>query len=335
MVDKKFQIPGDANGNLGKRVPSGKILVPGQIWPEGDGSRWILAGHAKLREPSLTMLNEFLALHESTGHDSILKFEHEWGVLAMTGGKGTSRPCAEAQPEGFDPHDAWRYFSRRATAVLRISDALKNGRLGDLADWGVIAAVQSSGEAPGRETLKAAIDRHKYGMGFASDIPRGTQKRAPVDQGRDIIAGEIEQWLSFWKTGRMRGLSDFTLQWSPDAQKWELQIDYHGYTFAAIALQLALYVADADSLYICSGCSRPYIRDRKRPKTGWANYCETCRAKGLALRHASDRKREKQAEVKRLAADGLPPAEIAARVNSDPETVQRWLRPAKKVEKGK
>jgi DNA-binding CsgD family transcriptional regulator len=55
----------------------------------------------------------------------------------------------------------------------------------------------------------------------------------------------------------------------------------------------------------------------------------------LALRHASDRKREKQAEVKRLAAEGLPPAEIAARVNSDPETVQRWLRPVKKLKKGK
>jgi hypothetical protein len=54
----------------------------------------------------------------------------------MTGGKAP-RPCGEAMPKGSDPLDAWKYFSRRAAAVLNVAAALKDGKLGDLADWEV------------------------------------------------------------------------------------------------------------------------------------------------------------------------------------------------------
>ena len=57
--------------------------------------------------------------------------------------------------------------------------------------------------------------------------------------------------------------------WIDDQQRWDLQIDYHGFLFAAIGLQLALVVAEAESLYSCSGCGVPYIRarEKKRPKS--------------------------------------------------------------------
>jgi len=311
---------------LGKPVPSGLILVPGQIRLEADSIRWELAGHAKVREPSRAMLNEFIALHQVDSPEVILRFARQWGVLALTGGK-VSRPCGEAMPGGSEPIDAWKYFSRRASAVLNIAAALKEGKLGDLADWDMITILEPSD----KKSVHAAFERHtKYGMGFLGDIPRdrpqATLRRSPVDQGRDLIVREIEVWLSFWKAHRMTGLSDFSLRWDPDHQKWKLQIEYHGFLFAAIALQLALVVADADSLFTCSGCGVPYIREKRRPKPGWANYCDRCAERRVPVRSAVKKYREKKAQAKRLAAEGLPPAEIAARVNSDPAKVSRWLR---------
>jgi hypothetical protein len=329
MANEKLQMAGytDANGDLGRPVPSGHILVPGQIWLEGDAIRWKLAGHAKSRQPSRAMLTEFVALHQANP-EMILRFARDWGVLMLTGGK-TPRPCGEAMAEGVEPIEAWQYFSRRAAAVLNIAAALKDGKLGDLTDWGVLAALKSGSEAADKASLKVAIDRHKYGLGFLSDIPRGTERRSAIDQGRDLLAQEIGQWLGFWKAGRMRGLSDFSLRWSSNAQKWELQIEYQGYLFAALALQLTLVVAEADSLYTCSACGLPYIRTKKRPKVGWANYCDACIARGIGARRAVESYRKRKIEARRLAAEGVPLAEIAAKVNSDPETVKGWLRKRK------
>jgi hypothetical protein len=101
------------------------------------------------------------------------------------------------------------------------------------------------------------------------------------------------------------------------------------YLFAAIALQIALVVAEADSLYTCSACGIPYIRTKKRPKAGWANYCGTCIERGIGGRRAVESYRKRKADAKRLAGEGLTLAEIAAKVNSDPETVKGWLRKKK------
>lgn len=330
MAREKLQIAGysDANGDLGRPVPSGHVMVPGQIWLEVDAIRWKLAGHAKSREPSRAMLTEFVALHQAESPEGILRFARDWGVLVLTGGK-SPRPCGEAMAEGVEPITAWKYFSRRAAAVLNIAAALKDGKLGDLADWGVIAALDSGNDAADTEAANVAFERHKYGMTFLADIPRGTQRQSAVDQGRNLLANEIGQWLRFWKAGRVRGFSDFSLQWSPDAQKWQLRIEYDGYLFAAIALQLALVVAEADSLYTCSACGIPYIRTKKRPKAGWANYCDTCIERGIGGRRAVESYRKRKADAKRLAGEGLTPAEIASKVNSDPETVKGWLRKRK------
>lgn len=328
--NEKLQMAGytDINGDLGRPVPSGHILVPGQIWLEGDAIRWKLAGHAKFRQPSRAMLTDFVALHQATSAETILRFAREWGVLMLTGGK-VPRPCGESMQEGSEPIEAWKYFSRRAAAVLNIAAALKDGKLGDLADWGVLATIQTRDEAADEASFKAAFAQHRYGMSFLTDLPRGTQRQSAVDQGRDLLSSEIDQWLRFWKKGRLHGYADFSLRWSSDTQKWELRIEYQGYLFAAIALQLTLVVAEADSLYTCSACGMPYIRTKKRPKAGWANYCDPCIAQGTGGRRAVENYRKKKIEAKRLAAEGLPLTEIASKVNSDPETIKGWLRKRK------
>jgi predicted SprT family Zn-dependent metalloprotease len=91
------------------------------------------------------------------------------------------------------------------------------------------------------------------------------------------------------------------LRWRHDLKRWDLQIQYHGLLFPAIALQMMLVIADTDNLYCCSGCGTPYIRarERKRPKRGWANYCEACCESGVAQRRAVETYRAKKAEARR------------------------------------
>ncbi len=147
--------------------------------------------------------------------------------------------------------------------------------------------------------LMEAAKIHKYGMGFVVFYvddhfdPR-------LLYGRQFVIQELTYWQDCWKRERSGGLSDFALRWRDDKDRWDLQIQYHGLLFAAIALQLMLVVANADSLYCCSGCGTPYIRafDVKRPKRGCDNYCEDCRGKGIAQRNANARRRA------RVAAQG-------------------------------
>jgi hypothetical protein len=122
----------DINGNLGKPVPSGQVLVPGKIELDGEAIRWELAGPARWQEISRSTLNEFVKLWESDSA-SIMRFAKKWGVLAMQSTKAKDtviyRPCGESQTEGSDPIPAWKYFSRRACAVLNIAAALRQDKL--------------------------------------------------------------------------------------------------------------------------------------------------------------------------------------------------------------
>jgi DNA-directed RNA polymerase subunit RPC12/RpoP len=267
-------------------------------------------------------LNEFVKLWESDSA-AILRFAKKWGVLAMqpTRAKDTVlyRPCGESQTEGADPIPAWKYFSRRACAVLNIAAALRQDKLGDLADWGVIASIDDT-----RESYRIAFEEHKYGMGWYL-FPKPAPNRNPVEQGRRVIATEVASWLSSWRAGRMQGLSDFAAQWNPDSERWELQVDYHGFLFAALGLQLALSLAGAESLYTCSGCGFPYVRELKRPKPGTANYCPKCGEKGVAQRRAVDAYRGKKAEAIRLDAAGTPADEIAQKLCTPLSRIRKWL----------
>ncbi len=311
----------DDNGNLGGPLPSGHILVPGRIELEGDSIQWEIAGPARAQEISPSTLNEFVKLWSGTSTE-ILRFARRWGVLAMQGEGGNSihsRPCGESMPQGSDPVGAWRFYSRRAFAVLNIAAGLRQGKLGDLADWGVIAASDEKGEF-----AAAALEQDIYGMGSCL-FPERRGSQSAVEDGRRIIGSEATKWLSFWRSQRRHGVSDFSVRWHPDTGQWQLEVDYHGFLFAAIALQLALCIAGATSLYTCSGCGCPYVREFKRPKPGTANYCQKCSRKGIAQLNAVNTYRAKKAEAIRLQSVGIAPDEIARRLNAPIPRIKKWL----------
>jgi hypothetical protein len=289
------------------------ILVPGVIELDGDQMTWKDAGPAARGvEVTRVMLNRFVNLWSTRRSTDILAFARNWGVLRFARGQ-PNRPCAEAIWEGADPIDAWRYFSRRASAVLSIGAALKIGKLGDTDDWRQLT-VPKNGD------LKAAMEHHNYGLGVAFGDP------TTVETARRMLATEIQRWFTFWKANRLTGVSDFAASWNPKSGRLELKINYNLYLLAAVALQLALVIAEADSLYACSGCGVPYIRDKKRPKSGSANYCDSCTKQGIAQRRAVESYRERKAEVRRLAADGVSIDEIAQRLGLAPKRIGGWLK---------
>lgn len=327
MSTKNLQLAGfvDANGGLGRAVPSGRIIVPGKIWMDGNTLRWRMGKTARLQEVSSNMLNQFVRL---TDAESILRFAKSWGVLALSG-DAVMRPGREHMSEGIEPIAAWQYYSRRAQAVLQIAASLKQNKPGDLNDWSMIGIlVPSSGYAEKHEELlKAQLPHFQFGMVYSLFAMDNSPERN-VELARGYISGEIGQWLDCWKQEKTGGVSDFALRWNGVQQRWDLQIDYHGFLFAAIALQIALVVADADSLFTCSGCGVPYIRprERKRPKSGWANYCEQCSKEGVAKRRAVENYREKRAQAVRLLSKGVPVQKIAEQLNTEATRVSRWLK---------
>jgi len=168
------------------------------------------------------------------------------------------------------------------------------------------------------------VETHTYGLGWYM-FPRQHPSRSILDQCRNTVAGEVASWLSFWRDDRLHGLSDFTVKWNPEGTRWELKIDYHSFLFAALALQLALSIAGADSLYTCSGCGAPYVRELKRPKPGTANYCPKCSERGVAQRRAVDAYRGKKAEAIRLDAAGTSTEEIAEKLDTPLSRIRKWL----------
>jgi hypothetical protein len=331
MSNRDLELAGftDVNGDLGKPVPSGHVLVPGKVELAGDSIHWELTGPARWQEISQATLTEFLMLR--SGEPSrILKFARRWGVLAMRqmGKESVSYcPCGESMSEGSDQISAWQYYARRVYALLNIASSLRQDKLGDLGDWRVIAAIDDKAGFS-----SAALDQHIYGLGCCM-FPEASGNQSAVEVGRQIVAREVTNWLSCWRGHRRRGVSDFSVQWNSKARRWQLQMDYHGYLFAGIGLQLALCIAGADSLYTCSGCGCPYVREFKRPKRGTSNYCPKCNQKGVAQRRAVDTYREKKAEVIRLQAAGIAPDEIARRLNAPVSQITKWL--SKKQPKAK
>ncbi len=183
MSSTNLQLAGfvDANGNLGRLVPSGQIIVPGKVWRQ---------------EVSRSMLKQFVRLTDS---ESILRFAKSWGVLAVSD-DAVLRPGREHMREGIEPIAAWQYYSRRAQAVLQIAASLKQNKPGDLNDWSMIGIlVPSSGYAKKhQELLKAAMLRPQFGMAF-SLFAMDESPEQNVELARSFIAGEIGHWLDCWK----------------------------------------------------------------------------------------------------------------------------------------
>jgi DNA-directed RNA polymerase subunit RPC12/RpoP len=111
---------------------------------------------------------------------------------------------------------------------------------------------------------------------------------APAEPWRDLgwpfaIPRDLktQRYFLTWTINKYLSLPDgprLLVTW-PDNSKARLSI-YTGLGFFQVAwLQIAQLITGGKSLYVCTGCGKPYIRHKRKPPEGAANYCEECGSK--------------------------------------------------------
>jgi DNA-directed RNA polymerase subunit RPC12/RpoP len=322
---------GDALRLLGKRIPSGKIPVfPGVeidtngdclVWPD----RWRPFVEPAWITPTGAMFARFIELWAEDDPDEICRFAKKWGRLGvdekgiLTG--GFPQPIGKGRRDR-EPLEAWRYFSRRANAVLAIAANIRQGRLGRPEDWAALSSLSSKIPPALWNALRRYVDSSYFEMladrGFNLFLTG-----QPIKTQAFFLSAEIMLWM------RITGLGFAFIESQPKGSGWHIEVDYNGSLLAAMALHLALNASGHEALYVCSGCGRPYIRSNKSPKPGESNFCKSC-GRAESLRHADKRRRERIQEARKLHAIDVPMKEIAKRLGvRSPATVRRW------IEKGK
>ncbi len=307
------EAPQPPRERLGRRISSGIVVSPGGLISLGpdDTLLWEY-DRVQWKRPPDNLLDRFIVLWQKKPRD-IISFAEKWGPLKID---SNGNPITGLS--GSEPLDAWRFLSRRAFAALRIAKALEKGRPGDKEDWALLStnwAHSSPGPIhPPNEMFRALGNHLRWEF---DDRPGKGGFRNAIEYGKATVAGEVSAWLEKF-TVYLR------MTWEP---RWQLEMYYQGHVLAAIALQLALAVADAESLFTCNGCGRPYIRSKQRkPNAGQANFCSECAGGRKPQREAEKRYRENRREARKLAAEGVPAAEIARRIDRTASVVRGWLK---------
>jgi len=300
MANTNWDLAGltDAHGRLGKPVGTGRVLIPRSlciqepylVWDFGE----TIPDEPISVQPAKGLLQDFIKLWNSSPQ-AILRFARKHGVLLLD---AEGQPTFHWKLQGREHLERWTSISRRACAVLNIAAAIKQGELGSAEDWDAIDP-----------SIDARFPKTKNRF-MAQGLSRA----------RTLLQWELENWTAL-------GRITLSIGWDNKHEAWRTEIDFGGRMFAALALQLLLTVADADQLFNCDGCKRPYIRPRhhRRPKPGQANFCEQC-GRQAALRHADLRRKSRIREARRLHAGGMRVSGIANRLKATPVTVNRWVK---------
>lgn len=303
--------------HLGGRVPTGTIWVPGGLVSLGPNQTLRYEfDFNRLREkkPTATLLNTFISLWRDKKPRAVVAFAEKWGPLRLELPKMTpGRPWEE------EPLAAWWFLSQRAHATLRIGQALGRNARGAVEDWSLLS-TDYSGEDPKRAMF--------YGLPnwvrWENDDGAKRIGRSALEFERAQIGGELAHWMDLFGVR-------LSADWGGDGRySWHLEVSYNRHQFlGAIALQLALSVADAESLFTCDGCGRPYIRSQRKPNAGQSNYCETCAQIRKPQREAEKRYRQNQRDARAMASAGVPIREIANTLNRRLTVVRSWLQKGK------
>jgi hypothetical protein len=284
------------------------------------------------------MFNDFLRLSDAKPSE-VLEYARTWGLIYIDEDQRpridppllfNSDPAPGAgvfgpgglflELKGKVPLVAMRYYSRRLKAVLNIVAAMRGDQgVGSLDDWKILWMADFP------------FDHAHVGFPFTDENEFATPT---VDEARSMLEGELCGWLEN---------VNFIARWArsndPASLRGQLiiEVDYQISLIPALGLQLGLTVAGAESLFICSGCGLPYVRESRLPRHGHANFCRLCTGDGNyrayeGLRQADARRRHKIAEARRMRAEGMSVQEIAKALNvrstvksTAVQTVRRWI----------
>src|ERR1035437_792361 len=311
-----------AGFSLKKHVPGGSIAVRSTVDLNENALLWRWGTSSRIVTPTGATFQNFIDLSDAaTTPKAILLFARKWGRLGVdeSGHLLLGYPQSSLGGTFQEPLEAWRYFSRRAQAVMSIAARLKTGKPGTVEDWTALSQLAPHMIGP----LLDEVQRRGSQLWILATHDLARLASAPIASQRLFLAGELNLWLAF------SGVSFGTVPSMNQPPYWQIEISYNHQLLAFIALHLATTLSDVESLCLCSGCHKGYPRSRRAPKEGWSNFCETCRGgngRSEAWRHADKKRREKIRDARRLHSEGVPIHEIVNRLSvRKAETVRRWI----------
>jgi hypothetical protein len=271
---------------------------------EGDTLVWQFEmDRVRWKKPPHDLLQRFIVLWQK-GPKAIIAFAEKWGTLRLDAN------CAPTHGfHGSEPLDLWVFLSRRAYAILHLANALDHGHPGNEEDWGLLCTPPGRGDVVPHFWGLPHYGRWqtKYFTGYLNEF----------DYGKAIIVAEVAEWLNRFRV----------YLYLLSKPVWQLGVHYDGRVLGAIALQLAMTIANSEGLFTCGGCGKLYFRSKQRkPNAGQSNFCQDCVSRRMPQQRAEERYRENRREARRLAAEGVAVAEIANRLNRTTTVIQRWLK---------
>jgi hypothetical protein len=187
----------DTESKLGRLVPTGKLLTFKDITLHANG-KYLLTNHRRsivVAPPLRGLLDGFVQLADAEA-PVILRYARKWGLLFLD---RQGRPCtkqyqvlrvgAKDLPRS-EPLEAWRYYSRRARAVLNIAAHLQQGRSGSAEDWTTFDAIDGR---IGPETLRE-VDRRGL-LGLYARFGWSDKPMATLEKYRQYLAWELQLWM--------------------------------------------------------------------------------------------------------------------------------------------
>ncbi len=300
-------------------VPVRIDLDPEQQWLcwSGGARSTLVRARPDLSEE---LLEAFVQLAEAPA-DEIVKFARRWGLLGRhdLGNYPDLLDRAEDvrddvvahlawltqwQRQDREPVAAWRCWSQHAGALLRVSDALRQGQVGRPHDVALLCHPSPTADSwPDVAGLQPWWFRQPD---YAPPAPT-------LRNHRELVEVFTERWVN---AGHVRP----TLRWTANARKVELA--GRG-LMGALAANLLAAVHGTTSLAVCSGCTRPYLPTRT-PRGTQRHYCGRCRDDGEPLRDAK-RDSRARAQARALRRKGWSASRIARTLNQTKDTIDAWL----------
>jgi len=229
-------------------------------WPVGTGDP------SGFELPDLKALRGFVAL-EQADESRYLRYAQTYGPLWLCihqlpyghpqgrGSRCYRRPVRQSQL--CEPIAAWRQYSQRAAALLRIAYELDGNRCGDREDWRKLSVSMTSGR-------------------------RTSHVVGEVEQERRSLERVVNEWLYACEVRPFLSLTG-------PQQGFELRSTLLG----ALGVQLLSALLRTDGFTVCSACGQPYVPSR-RPRAGENHYCRDCgqrAASRLGQRRYRERRR--------------------------------------------
>lgn len=238
------------------------------------------------KEDTSSLLDQFIELAEADPKktERFLEFARNWGPLWEQNPKTGAALDQYNLAPWVESIEVWRLNAIEVKILIRIAALLHQNELASINDWKTLyippenLVIIALGDEKGEEFIEKRntfFDNKENDRSFYS-----------LDKQRE----ELMNYVNF-KIISEYGVKLFIIWRGEDP---ELIISPKLGFINAVWYQLIQAIA-RNNCYICSGCSKIYLRIGKRPKKGQKNYCVGCGSKASKKNYAR-KKRKAESE---------------------------------------